>query len=119
MSMRLGSVRGFGVRGSGFVIAIAIGFGPLTNPEVRAQEPSALGAITLDGLLRMSPAELETVYRQGTATAIPDGRIRGTALWRRGPGGRVLCRAAHGCSGRGRCSSPGRPRPSIASSDCG
>jgi len=28
----------------------------------------------------MTPAQLESVYRQGIATAIPEGRIRGTAL---------------------------------------
>ncbi len=28
----------------------------------------------------MSPAEIEAIYRQGTAVAIPPGRVRGTAL---------------------------------------
>ena len=37
-------------------------------------------AITLDQLLGMAPAEIENVYRQGIAAAIPAGRVRGTAL---------------------------------------
>jgi hypothetical protein len=56
--------------------------------EARGQMPAA--AVSLDQLLRMSPAELEMLYRQGTAAAIPAGRIRGTALlapgtWRTRP----------------------------------
>ncbi len=78
MSMRLGRINGVGV--GCCVFAIAIGWGLLTAPEVRAQAPSGPGAVTLDGLLRMSPAELDMAYRQGMATAIPPGRIRGTAL---------------------------------------
>ena len=46
--------------------------------RVQGQSPASL--ITLDQLLRMSPAELETLYRQGVAAAIPEGRVRGTAL---------------------------------------
>jgi len=78
MSIRLGRINGVGVGGCVFAIAIACGL--LTALEARAQAPTGPGAVTLDGLLRMSPAELEMVYRQGTATAIPEGRIRGTAL---------------------------------------
>jgi hypothetical protein len=56
--------------------------------EARAQAPAA--ATSLDRLLRMSPVELELLYRQGTAAAIPAGRVRGTALlapgtWRTRP----------------------------------
>jgi hypothetical protein len=36
--------------------------------------------VTLDQLLGMTPAQIENVYRQGTAVAIPPGRVRGTAL---------------------------------------
>jgi hypothetical protein len=61
-----------------------VAFGPLWDRESRAQAPAAGAPITLDGLLRMSPAEIEMVYRQGTATTIPEGRIRGTALLRPG-----------------------------------
>jgi hypothetical protein len=50
----------------------------LGGREARAQTPQP--AITLDQLLGMSPAEIENVYRQGTAAAIPPGRVRGTAL---------------------------------------
>ena len=45
--------------------------------EARGQtQPS----VTLDQLLGMTPAQIENVYRQGTAVAIPAGRVRGTAL---------------------------------------
>jgi hypothetical protein len=37
-------------------------------------------AVTLDQLIGMTPAQIENVYRQGTAVAIPPGRVRGTAL---------------------------------------
>jgi hypothetical protein len=37
-------------------------------------------AVTLDQLLAMTPTQIENVYRQGTAVAIPPGRVRGTAL---------------------------------------
>ncbi len=46
-------------------------------------------------LLQMSPAELEAIYRQGTAVAIPEGRIRGTAILSPGTRrARVLSRGA-------------------------
>jgi hypothetical protein len=67
------------VRGAGWLmLACAMqcaGFG------ARAQAPAgARPLVSVDQLLRMSPAELEGLYRQGTATAIPQGRIRGTAI---------------------------------------
>jgi len=80
MFMQLGSIEGVGVKGWGCVLAIAIGFGSLMAPEARAQAPPPPSEVTLAGLLRMSPAELEMAYRQGAAMAIPEGRIRGTAL---------------------------------------
>jgi len=100
MSIRLGRNEGFVKKGSGTVagtarrvprttvpepflncvFAIVIGCGALSAPEARAQLSAASNTVTLDGLLRMSPAELETVYRQGTMAAVPEGRIRGTAL---------------------------------------
>jgi hypothetical protein len=46
--------------------------------EARAQSPQP--AVTVDQLLGMTHAEIENVYRQGTAVAIPAGRVRGTAL---------------------------------------
>jgi hypothetical protein len=36
--------------------------------------------ITVDQLLRMSSAEIEQVYRQGSVAAIPSGSVRGTAI---------------------------------------
>jgi hypothetical protein len=79
MLMRLGRAIGRGaVRGLGFAMAMA--FGSMAMGEARGQGPVPATGVTLDGLLRMSPAEIETVYRQGTATVIPPGRVRGTAL---------------------------------------
>src|SRR5262249_51736224 len=46
--------------------------------QARGQSPAP--AITIDQLLGMSPAQIESLYRQGTAVAIPPGRVRGTAL---------------------------------------
>ena len=37
-------------------------------------------ALSVEQLLRMSGSELEAVYRQGTVTGIPPGRVRGTAI---------------------------------------
>jgi hypothetical protein len=48
------------------------------GPEVSAQQLPP--PVSLDQLLSMSPAQIESVYRQGTAAAIPPGRVRGTAL---------------------------------------
>jgi hypothetical protein len=79
MVMRLGRTIGRGaVRGLGFLLALACG--SMAAGEARGQEPAAYSGVTLDGLLQMSPAEIEAVYRQGTAVAIPPGRVRGTAL---------------------------------------
>lgn len=54
------------------------------SPEAMAQAPApaepSTSAITLEQLLGMSPAQIENVYRQGTAVAIPPGKVRGTAL---------------------------------------
>ena len=97
MVMRLGRTIGRGaVRGLGFVLAIACG--SMAAGEARGQDPAPYAGVTLDGLLRMSPAEIEAIYRQGTAAAIPPGRVRGTALlapgtWRARPlsrGARLL-----------------------------
>jgi hypothetical protein len=49
---------------------------PGFGPPARAQMP----AITDDRLLRMSRPELDALYRQGAAVAMPPGRVRGTAL---------------------------------------
>jgi hypothetical protein len=63
-------------------LLIALGIWPAAR-EVRGQAPApapAQAVNSLDQLLRMSPAELEALYRRGTAAAIPPGRIRGTAI---------------------------------------
>jgi hypothetical protein len=44
----------------------------------KAQAPEP--ALTVDQLLAMTPAQIESIYRQGMAVAIPPGRVRGTAL---------------------------------------
>jgi hypothetical protein len=78
MAVRLGRMIGIGgaaVRGWGCLLALACG--PMAGVEARGQAPAA---VTLDRLLRMGPAELEMLYRQGTAAAIPPGRVRGTVL---------------------------------------
>ncbi len=77
MVVRLGRVVGdFAVRGLSCFLALMCG--SIGAGEARGQSPAS--AVTLDQLLRMSPAELEAVYRQGVAAAIPEGRVRGTAL---------------------------------------
>jgi hypothetical protein len=61
-------------------LLLATGFWLATRPA-RGQAPAPTqNVISLDLLLRMSPAELESVYRRGTVAAIPEGRIRGTAI---------------------------------------
>jgi len=77
MVARLGQkLGGVAVRGLGYLLAILCG--SMGAGEARGQSSAA--AVTLDQLLRMGPGELEAVYRQGTAAAIPPGRARGTAL---------------------------------------
>jgi hypothetical protein len=61
---------------SGFLLALA-GISACAL-EAKAQTPPA--AVTLDQLLGMAPAQIESVYRQGTAVAIPAGKVRGTAI---------------------------------------
>ena len=77
MAKRLGrTIGGAAVQGLGFFLALW--GGSMASLEARGQAPAA--PISLDQLIRMGPAELETLYRQGTAAGIPPGRIRGTAL---------------------------------------
>ena len=59
-------------------LALAIWMGPAAARGQTVAAPDA--AVTLDQLLQMSPAELDAIYRQGSAVAIPEGRIRGTAI---------------------------------------
>ncbi|MHB1556153.1 MAG: hypothetical protein ACYC61_01605 [Isosphaeraceae bacterium] len=78
MTMRPDGAGGEGMAwGLSWLLAVLCG--SMAAGGARGQEPPASG-VTLDGLLRMSPAEIELVYRQGTAVAIPPGRVRGTAL---------------------------------------
>jgi hypothetical protein len=76
-SLRFGIHRTFS---TALAIAAACGLSPERRAD--AQEPAAPapGGVSIDLLQRMSPGELEAVYRQGFAAAIPEGRIRGTAL---------------------------------------
>ncbi len=69
-------IRGYTLSVLFFALAGWCGLGLIV--EARAQAPA--GATSLDQLLRMNPAELESLYRHGTAVAIPSGPIKGTAL---------------------------------------
>ncbi len=83
--------RGF-VRGLGVLMAMAIG--PMAAGDARGQTP-APAEVTISSLQSMSPAEIEALYRAGTAAAIPPGRVRGTALLAPGTRrGRTLSRGA-------------------------
>jgi hypothetical protein len=81
MVLRLGRRLGrIAVRGLGFVLAVICGSAAAVEARGQWPVPAAGSGVTLDGLLRMSPAEIEAIYRQGAAVAIPQGRVRGTAL---------------------------------------
>ena len=118
MVMRLGrSIGQVAVRGLGFVLALACG--SMAAGKARGQGPAPASGMTLDGLLRMSPAQLNAIYSQGAAVALPPGRVRGTALlapgtWRAADVARAPTHVA-----REDASSPTAPRPSIASSGSG
>jgi hypothetical protein len=60
------------------VFVLAVAWALLYGFNAHGQPPQP--ALTVEQLLGMSPAQIENVYRQGTATAIPPGRVRGTAL---------------------------------------
>jgi hypothetical protein len=64
------------LRASTFLLALAA----LSVCGLEAKGQTAASAVTLDQLLGMTPAQIESVYRQGTAVAIPAGRVRGTAI---------------------------------------
>jgi hypothetical protein len=82
MSMRRFLIPSPRVGGLGCVLTVAISLGWLIGGPACGQTPPSQvpGAVTLDQLLQMSSLELESIYRQGTAVAIPEGRIRGTAI---------------------------------------
>jgi hypothetical protein len=69
-------VRPSKLRITGFVLA----FGCISVFALAAQGQAPEPAVTLDQLLGMTPGQIENVYRQGAAVAIPAGRVRGTAL---------------------------------------
>ena len=80
MPVRLGlAFEGTSVKRIAVVFAIVLGIGSKA-PLARGQSPAAPAGVTLDQLLAMSTAELDAVYRQGASVAIPEGRIRGTAI---------------------------------------
>ena len=81
MLMRLGQTIGRGAaRALGFLVAIACGSMAAVEARGQGPAPAPYPAVTLDGLLQMSPTQIEAIYRQGTAVALPPGRVRGTAL---------------------------------------
>ncbi len=57
---------------------LALGCAAACTLDAKGQ--TAAASVTLDELFGMTPAQIENVYRQGTAVAIPPGRVRGTAL---------------------------------------
>jgi hypothetical protein len=79
MSMRLGRSNA-NVALVMFCGLFTLGCGLTTNRVARGQSPAVPGVLCLDHLLRMCPAQLEAVYRQGCVAAIPAGPIKGTAL---------------------------------------
>jgi hypothetical protein len=91
MVVRLGRTIGQGVvRGLGLMLALACGSMAVGEARGQGPAPAPSTGVTLDALLRMSPAEIEALYGQGTAVALPTGRVRGTALlapgtWRARP----------------------------------
>lgn len=82
-------------RGWGFLLAMACGSMGVGDAWGQAPAPAPYSGVTLDALTRMTPAQIEAVYRQGTAVALPPGRVRGTALMAPGTRrGRTLSRGA-------------------------
>lgn len=59
---------------SGSVFSAAI------SSTVRGQAVGATPIATIDQLLTLSQAQIESVYRQGTVAGLPAGRVRGTAI---------------------------------------
>jgi hypothetical protein len=80
MTIRRRAISSATVRTLGWAGAIVIWLGGLSGRQACGQTPAARSTLTIDRLLQMSSAELEAVYREGTAVAIPQGRIRGTAI---------------------------------------
>jgi hypothetical protein len=78
--LRQRRIRNAPVRVLDSVFAMAILIASPSLREAHSQTTPPVPSITLDTLLQMSPAQLEALYGQGTATAIPEGRIRGTAI---------------------------------------
>ena len=68
------------VKALGSALALAALIGSPSADEAWGQTVPATVPITLETLLQMSSGQLETLYRQGTTVAIPEGRIRGTAI---------------------------------------
>ncbi len=94
---------GHGVRLSGVLVKTfgsRVGPGDLDRIAIRPRGPRPDGpchaAVTLDQLLQMSPAELDAIYRQGTATAIPEGRSGARLSCRLEPGEHGPSHAAPG-----------------------
>jgi hypothetical protein len=64
------------------VLGITVWIGSPTAPQAQGQTipPPGPAPISLDQLFHMCPAQLDAIYHQGIAAAIPDGCIRGTPI---------------------------------------
>lgn len=68
----------------GGLSAVVVGLlaGSAARGQGPAPEPGVAGGgiLTIDSIVRMSPAELDALYARGVATGAPAGRVRGHAL---------------------------------------
>ena len=95
--------QGILLRGLASALALAILIGLPPARQARGQSvPATPSAVTLDQLLQMSPAEIDAIYRQGTATAIPEGAFEARPSCHPEPGEHGRFRVAPGSCGRAR-----------------
>jgi hypothetical protein len=81
MSSRLRNISvGAWVNALGYGLAVALWVAPLAGVEARGQTPAAPAPVSLDQLLQMNTGQIEAIYRQGAAVALPEGRVNGTAI---------------------------------------
>lgn len=62
---------------SALVLAGSLTLAAAYHSDARGQEP---GGLDVAALRRMSEAELQALYQQGTVVGLPAGRVRGTVL---------------------------------------
>ena len=80
MPVRLGrALEGAFVKGIGIVAAIVDLFWPNVSQRTASRQLHRPASRSTN-CSQMSPAELDAIYRQGVSVAIPEGRIRGTAI---------------------------------------